>query len=155
MRRAKYLIRSLRDDRGSASLEFITAGLILLVPLVYLVIALAQIQGGSLAITGAARQAARVFVLADDYEQARDRVNDAVAVSLADFGISTETANVVIACSSGTAEECLARDEVVTVTVRVAVPLPLVPDVLDLDSAARVPVEATAVQKVSRFWSGQ
>ncbi|WP_245723741.1 TadE family protein [Paramicrobacterium humi] len=144
----------IRDERGSASLEFITAGLILLVPLVYLVIALAALQGGSLAATGAARQAARVFVLAEDFDQAAARVHDAVAVSLADFGLSTETADVAIRCNAGAGEACLARDEIVTVTVRVSVPLPLVPDVLDLDSAARVPVEATAVQRVSRFWSG-
>lgn len=31
---------------GSASLEFITAGLILLLPLVYLVVAMSALQGG-------------------------------------------------------------------------------------------------------------
>ncbi|HSP76545.1 MAG TPA: hypothetical protein VLO31_10065, partial [Cryobacterium sp.] len=51
-----------RAERGSASLEFITAGLILLVPLVYLVLAMAALQGGALAVEGAARQAARVYV---------------------------------------------------------------------------------------------
>ncbi len=30
--------------------------------------------------------------------------------------------------------------------------LPLVPDVLGLDRVASIPIEATAVQKVSRFW---
>jgi len=31
----------LSDDRGSAALEFITAGMLLLVPLVYLILAMA------------------------------------------------------------------------------------------------------------------
>jgi hypothetical protein len=37
----------------------------------------------------------------------------------------------------------------VTVTAEV---LPLVPPVLGLDQATRVPVTATGVQKVSRYW---
>ncbi|RII97030.1 hypothetical protein DZF97_17400, partial [Clavibacter nebraskensis] len=54
------------DDRGSAVLEFITAGVLLLVPLVYLVLAMSAIQGAALGTEGAARQAARVYVRADD-----------------------------------------------------------------------------------------
>ncbi|WP_166983366.1 TadE family protein [Paramicrobacterium fandaimingii] len=152
MRRGRHWTERATDDRGSASLEFITAGLILLVPLVYLVIALAHIQGGSLAVTGAARQAARVFVLADSPADARERVDAAVRVSLADFGVDADDAHVSVTCSAGAGAECLARGEVVTVTVNVRVPLPLVPDVLDVRSASSVPVQARAVQKVSRFW---
>ncbi|MCW4458144.1 TadE family protein [Microbacterium sp. MPKO10] len=152
MRLAKRLTDPLTEDRGSASLEFITAGLILLVPLVYLVIALSQIQGGSLAVTGAAKQAARVFVLADDPSVALTRVETAVRVSLADFGVDADEAHVTVTCADGSGAECLRRGEVVTVTVTAAVALPLVPDVLDVRQAASVPVEAHAVQKVSRFW---
>lgn len=152
MRFAKRLANGLGNDRGSASLEFITAGLILLVPLVYLVVALAQIQGGALAVTGAARQAARAFVLAETADQALDRVEAAVRVTLADYDVPSENARVEITCDSGTGEACLARGEVVTVTVAVTVALPLAPEVLDLDRVTRVPLESRAVQKVSRFW---
>jgi hypothetical protein len=38
------------------------------------------------------------------------------------------------------------------VTIRADVPLPLVPAVLGAEGIARVPVEATAVQRVSRGW---
>ncbi|MCA1943576.1 MAG: pilus assembly protein, partial [Yonghaparkia sp.] len=51
-------------DRGSASLEFLVAGLLMLVPLVYLILTLGTIQSAALATEGAARQAARVFVQA-------------------------------------------------------------------------------------------
>ena len=61
-------------ERGSASLEFLTVGMILLVPLVYLVLALAAIQGGSLAVEGAARHAARVAVLTGDRADGIDRL---------------------------------------------------------------------------------
>ena len=61
MRRSKW-----SSEAGSASLEFLTVGVILLVPLVYLVLAMSAIQAGALAVEGAARQAARVAVQAID-----------------------------------------------------------------------------------------
>ena len=73
MLRSRLLNRwtALSDD-GSASLEFLTAGFILLLPIVYLILTVSSIQAGSLAVEGAARQAARVFVQADDTTEASD-----------------------------------------------------------------------------------
>ncbi|WP_411720466.1 hypothetical protein [Mycetocola sp.] len=139
-------------DEGSAALEFVTAGLILLVPLVYLILTLSAVQGGALAVEGAARQAARVFVQASTSEQAADRAARAIDFGLADYGIASDAASVTISCSGSPAVSCPSRNAVVTVTVRVDVALPLVPDVLNLSQAASVPVQATARQQVSRFW---
>ncbi len=136
------------DDTGSASLEFITAGMILLVPLVYLVVALSVLQGGAFAVEGAARQAARVYVQAPDEAAARAGALRAVRVGLDDYGINGDTAEMTIDCGVG---GCLARRSAVTVTVRIRVPLPLVPDLLSLRSAASIPMEAMATQTVSRF----
>lgn len=143
----------LADDAGTAALEFVTAGLILLVPLVYLILTLATVQAGALATEGAARQAARVFVQAHSPEDAAQRAARAIEFGLADYGIDPGAASVSVSCSGSTGASCPARNAVVTVTVRVAVPLPLVPDVLNLAQAASVPVEATARQQVSRFWA--
>lgn len=138
-------------ETGSASLEFITAGLVLLVPLVYLVLALAALQGGAMAVEGAARQAARVYVQAPDEGEASERALRAVHVGLADYGIAADAASVRIDCAPDP-HGCLTRQGVVVVTVRILVPLPLVPDLLALRSAAVIPIEATATQTVSRFW---
>ena len=138
-------------EAGSASLEFITAGLILLVPLVYLVLAMAALQGGELAVEGAARQAARVYVQAPDEASARARAGRAVEFGLADYDLPAGAAAVRIDCASGPAH-CLTRRGTVTVTVRIRVLLPLVPDLLTLHGAASIPLEATATQTVSRFW---
>lgn len=70
--RARDLLRS---ESGSASLEFVTVGVILLVPLVYLVLAVAAIQAGVLATEGAARHAARVYSLAPDDVRGATRSN--------------------------------------------------------------------------------
>jgi Flp pilus assembly protein TadG len=141
-----------RHDGGSASLEFITAGLILLVPLVYLVVAVAALQAGSLAVEGAARQAARVFVQAASEGQADSVAERAVRFALADHGFTPEQSSVEVRCERPDA--CLTRGArvTVTVTVRLSVPLPLVPKALDLATAASVPVQAQATQTVSRFW---
>ena len=53
----RMVAAKLRSDGGSASLEFITAGMILLLPMVYLILTMSQIQGGSFAVEGAARGA--------------------------------------------------------------------------------------------------
>ncbi|KGJ71906.1 hypothetical protein GY21_19005 [Cryobacterium roopkundense] len=143
-----------QKDGGSASLEFITAGLILLVPLVYLVVAMSAIQGGSLAVEGAARQAARVYVQSPDEATAAARAERAVYFALADYGFTPGAAQVDIDCTAPTTG-CLTRQSAVTVRVRLSVVLPLVPDVLSLQGAASVPLQATATQIVSRFWATQ
>jgi Flp pilus assembly protein TadG len=140
------------SEKGSASLEFLTGGLILLIPLVYLVVALSTIQGGALAVEGAARQAARVYVQSPDAEEAGARAARAVEVGLADYGIDAVDASVRIDCE--TPSGCLTRQRRITVTVGVRVALPLVPDVLSLQDVASVPVRASATQTVSRFWGG-
>jgi Flp pilus assembly protein TadG len=139
------------SDDGSASLEFITAGMILLVPLVYLILAMSVVQGGALAVEGAARQAARVYVQAPDDAEGRARAARAVEFSLADYGIGAGGADVQIDCDDATTE-CLSRQAHVTVTVHISVGLPLVPDVLALQRAVSIPLQASATQTVSRFW---
>ena len=136
-------------DEGSAALEFITTGMILLVPLVYLTLAIAAVQGGALAVEGAARQAARVYVQAVDEGAADAAARRAVEVALADHGLAPEY-ELAVHCSP-TPGKCLDRLGSVTVTVGVVVTLPLVPSVLDLRAPLGVPLEATATQRVSRF----
>ncbi|WP_136707987.1 hypothetical protein [Agromyces sp. H66] len=138
----------LSADDGSASLEFLTVGVLLLVPLVYLVLAVAAVQAGALGVEGAARQAARVAVLAADRDASDAAVDRAVRVTLADYGIDAAEASVTVDCDRADCHEPGAR---VTVSVVARVELPLVPDVLSLSTIGSVPVEATATQTVSRF----
>lgn len=143
------ITRQMRADTGTASLEFITVGMILLVPLVYLVLALSAVQGGALAVEGAARQAARAYVLAPNETEGRERVARAVEVGLADYGLENTAVAATVDCENPA--RCLTPQSAVTVTVRIVVPLPLIPDLFSFGAAA-IPVEATATQIVSRFW---
>jgi hypothetical protein len=137
-------------DEGSASLEFITAGVLLLVPMVYLIVALASVQAGALAVEGAARQAARVFVQAHDETSGRAQANTAVEFALDDFGVDDSGATVSVACSHPST--CLTRRGYVTVTVTASVPLPLAPPALTVATPLAVPLTATSTEQVSRFW---
>jgi Flp pilus assembly protein TadG len=141
----------LSDDRGSAALEFVTAGVLLLVPLVYLILAMAAIQGGALSVEGAARQAARVFVQSPTTAIGTARARTAVDFALNDFGLDNANSIVTITCRPEPSA-CLTRRGYVTVTVRASVALPLVPRSLTVTTPAAIPMSATSTEQVSRFW---
>jgi hypothetical protein len=142
------------DERGSASLEFIGAGLVMLVPLVYLVLALSSVQAATLAADGAARQATRVYVQSRTPAEARAAAVRAVEVALEDYGLDAGAASVAIACRPRPSA-CLTRRGFVTVTVSLMAPLPLSPPVIDTGLPAGLPVAATATEQVSRFWGSR
>lgn len=140
-----------RDDSGSASLEFITVGVLLLVPTVYLVLALSALESASFGVEGAARQAARVFVQSASEGAAESAARTAIQVTLADYGLDAQNARVAISCRPNPAD-CLTRRGFVTVTITTTVPLPLMPPVLQLHLPAGIPVQSVATEQVSRFW---
>ena len=142
------------DDTGNASLEFITTGMILLLPLVHLVLVMSAVQGGALAVEGAARQAVRVFVQAHTVHDAQTRAERAIQFGLEDYGLDAKDATVSITCRPKP-DSCLTRLGTVTVNVAVSVRLPLAPPALTLDLPLSVPLKAVATERVSRFWSGQ
>lgn len=135
---------------GSAAVEFLTLGIVLLVPLVYLVLVLASLQGAAFAAEGAARQAAREVVLAADDTAGRAAATGAVRTALADWRIPASASAVELRCAPDPGD-CLVARGTVSVTVRVAVALPLLPRALSLGTPGAVPVEAHAVQHVSMF----
>ncbi|MDP3949036.1 TadE family protein [Microbacterium sp.] len=140
-----------RNDDGSAALEFITAGVILLVPLAYLVITLGAVQESLLGVEAAARHTARVIGQADDVDSAATN-SDAVLTSVMDeYGMDAESVDVSMSCAPAGAA-CPSAGATVIVTVRTRVSLPFVPPIFGLDRAASIPLEAVAAQKVSRLW---
>ncbi|MBN9606508.1 MAG: 1-hydroxy-2-methyl-2-(E)-butenyl 4-diphosphate synthase [Actinomycetales bacterium] len=142
--------RLLADDGGSATLEFLTVGLLLLVPTVYLVLALAAVQAGAFGVEGAARQAARVYVQAGDVGAANAAAERAVAVTLADYGLDAGGAEVSVSCRPDPGD-CLRRHGFVTVRVSARVSLPLAPPVLSLQLPVAIPLSSVATEQVSRF----
>ncbi|MFH8250317.1 TadE family protein [Microbacterium sp. B2969] len=156
MRRSNRSTESLADDpeRGSAALEFILVGMLLLVPLVYLVVALGLIQSQALGAEAGARHIARVISTAADESDARTRADLVLESVVTEYGMDAASVNLSLTCRP-TGSGCPAPGAMLVVTLRTRIPLPLVPPVLGLDRLASIPVEATSLQKVSRFWSAE
>jgi len=139
-----------RADEGSAPLEFLSAGVLLLVPLVYLVLTLAALQSAAFATEGAAAAAVRVLSRSDPATaEASARAEEAARVALADFGIPADRAELELRCVP--VADCRETGGVLTVIVRADVPLPLLPPWLGGALPLAVPVESAVAQPVTRF----
>jgi len=147
------LARILREDDGSASLEFLTVGLLMLVPLIYVVVALGQIQHQALGAEAAARHVARAISLSSDAASAGSSASQVLSAVMAEYDLDASITSLSISCVPASAS-CPTAGSTVRVSVATRVSLPLAPPVLGLDQVASVPVEASAVQRMSRFWSG-
>ncbi|WP_313357039.1 TadE family protein [Microbacterium sp.] len=141
----------LDDECGSAALEFIVAGVLLLVPLVYLVLVLGAVQEQTLGAEAAARHTARVIGQAPDAEAAAERGDAVLAGVIREYGMDEGAVDVGITCRPASAA-CPSAGATVIVTVRTEVTLPLMPPIFGLDELAAIPVEAQAAQKISRLW---
>lgn len=113
-----------RDETGSALIEFLLVGLLLLVPVLYIALAVLRVQAAGLASTQAVRQAARAFVVADDTAVGRRAADTAVRVALEDQGFQAAPGAVSIRCEPG----CLAPGSLVQVRLAWAVDLPWLPE---------------------------
>ncbi|HWC21373.1 MAG TPA: pilus assembly protein [Flexivirga sp.] len=114
------------DDRGSALIEFIVIGLLLTLPVFYLVITLARLQAGTYAVAAAARESSRMFVTADGDAAGETRSQAAAAMAFADQGFRGE-GKVQMRCSK---HPCLSPDSVIEGVTDLDVELPLIPDFL-------------------------
>ena len=131
-------------ERGSAIIEFHFLGLLLMVPLIYVLLAVLDVQRASYGVTQAAREAGRIFVATGNESAARL----AAQVALADQGLAVDAADISIRCS---AAPCYQPGAQVTVTVGSSVRLPFVPEVLAGAVNAEIPVEATHASVIDRF----
>lgn len=142
------------NDDGSAALEFITVGIILLVPLVYLVIALGGIQEQTFGAEAAARHTARAIAMAPDAATGAERGDAVLAGIVEEYGLDPDVVDLSLSCTPVEAS-CPSAGATIIVSVTTRVRLPLVPAILGLDRSTAIPVEAQAAQKVSRSWGAQ
>lgn len=114
-----------RDSEGSALVEFLALSMLLMLPSLWFLLAIAQVQAAAYAAAGAADQAAKIYIGSEALpEQRAHRSELAVIAALADFGIEPEQATVDQHCSA----DCQEPGSIVGFTVEVRVPVPLVPE---------------------------
>lgn len=137
-----------RDDRGSAVVEFVWLGVLLLVPLVWILLSVFEVQRGAYGTTSAARAAGRAFVLAPDDATGRVRAEQAARLALADQGVDAPV-RVEIFCTP-VPTDCHSGTSVVTVRLDTRVDLPLLPRMFG-DTPPSVSLDATHRLPVGRF----
>lgn len=120
--------RSIRSERGSALVEVSWLALLLLVPLIYVVLAVFEVQRAAFAASSAARSAGRAFVMAPSAAEGEARARLASGIAFADQGLTGADAALVLGCEP--VGHCLTPGSVVHVAVTYQVPLPFVPDAL-------------------------
>ena len=117
-----------RTERGSALVELTWLGLLLLVPLLWIVLSVFEVQRGAFAVSGAARAAGRAYTLAPSDAIGQARAQAAARQVLVDHGIGELPLGMAVTCAP--AGDCHVPGAVITVQVRSRVDLPLLPDVL-------------------------
>ncbi len=90
-----------RDETGSALVEMTWLGVLLLVPLVWIVVSVFEVQRGAFAVDAAARAAGRAYALAPDERTALARARAVAAQTLKDQGGDGMKAEVRVTCSNG------------------------------------------------------
>lgn len=134
-----------RDERGSALVEVTWLSLVLMVPLVYVLLAVFDVQRGAFAVSAASRAAGRAYALADTDAEGRSRAEAAARLALADQGVGDRGLVLEISCVPQP-RDCRSPGSVITVVVRTQVVLPVAPEVLGgeapsfrVESVHRVP----------------
>lgn len=140
-----YRHRGDRDEAGSALIEFSWLAILLMVPLIYVLVSVFDVQRGAFGVSSASRAAGRALVLAESESEGRRQAKTAAQLAMRDQGIEGGDVSVDISCSLGRGK-CLEPGSVVTVVVRSQIKLPLVPSALGggapsfrVESVHRVP----------------
>ncbi|CUR56651.1 conserved exported hypothetical protein [metagenome] len=135
-----------RDESGSALVEFSWLAIILLVPLIWVVLSVFEVQRGAFATSAAARAAGRAYALAPDDATGERRARAVVEQVLADQGTRGQRARVEVSCEAP-GGNCHVGTAVITVRVDSGVDLPFFPAILgrgaatfSLDASHTVPM---------------
>ncbi len=123
------------DESGSAIIEFVFVAVVMLVPLVYLIAAVAVVQRTNLAVTTAARDAGRAYATSETVDEARLRARVAVRLALSDQGIDDDRTDIRFVaagagCDAPRLTPTLEPGSEFAVCVRRRVELPGIPSVL-------------------------
>lgn len=136
-----------RGDGGTATIEFIWLSLLLLVPLVYILIAVFDTQRAAYGVSTASRSAARAFLQSADAGSGEQRARIAARIALDDQGL--DAATIVVTCLPSPGE-CLEPGSSVRVVVRATQPLPLTPKALGRQLGG-VTVDSTHTEPYGSF----
>jgi Flp pilus assembly protein TadG len=135
-----------RSERGSALVELTWLGVLLLIPMLWIVLSAFDVQRGAFGVSSAARAAGRAYALAPSDALGMARAEQAARQALDDQGLRDVPLTVTVTCTPDP-HDCHQGTSLVTVRVATRVDLPLLPDVLGggapsfaLDASHTVPI---------------
>lgn len=137
------------DQRGSGLVEMVWLSIILLLPLLWIVLSVFEVQRGSFGVSGAARAAARAFALAPDDATGKERATTVARQALADQGLDSVPLEVRVTCTPFP-KNCHDGTSIITVHIESAVDLPLLPEVFGL-GAPTFRLDATQSVPIGRY----
>lgn len=125
-----------RRDAGRATIEVIFLAVLLLIPTVYIMIAVVRVQAATFAVTQAARDAGRLLDTAPTIDIGLAQARDAAAIALADQHVTADELRIRFtepgaSCSDGVEiPPTMAAGSSLDVCVTTVISLPGVPTVL-------------------------
>ncbi len=138
--------RDAGGEEGSALVELTWLAILLLVPMLWIVMSVFEVQRGAFAVSAAARAAGRAYALAPTDAEGRQRAEAAARQALDDQGLAGERLDVRVTCTPYP-HDCHTGTSVITVAVHSRVDLPMMPAVLGgdapsfaLDASHTVPI---------------
>ena len=134
-----------RAESGRASLEFLVAAVILMIPILMLTVSLWSLQRAQFATEAAARHAVRVYALHTSSAQAATASYRAVAHTLRQWGVE-EAFDARMRCSAA----CLDPGSWVEISVVVNVPVGAIPPVFAADGFV-VPIASSSTARISVY----
>lgn len=143
-------IRRHRDETGSALVEFSWLAIILLVPLIWIIMSVFEVQQGAFATSAAARAAGRAYALAPDDRTGEERARAVVRQVLEDQGAPGQQARVVITCEAP-GGNCHVGTAVITVRVDSGVDLPFFPAIFHDNGRPSFSVDASHTVPIGQY----
>jgi len=138
-----------RDERGSALVELSWLGLLLLVPMLWIVISVFEVQRGAFGVSAAARSAGRAYALAPNDAVGRARAEAAVRRALDDQGLEGQSFTLRVTCEPSPGS-CHSGTSVISVHVATQVDVPMLPAVLGGD-APSFALDATHTVPIGQY----
>jgi Flp pilus assembly protein TadG len=136
----------MKRQRGTALVELCWLGILLILPVLWIVMSVFQVQRGAFGVTAATRAAARAYALAPDDSTGLARARTAARVALDDQGVDGVAPAVRVTCTPYPSD-CHQGTSVITVSVHSRVVLPMMPSALGgnrpsfaLDATQTVPI---------------
>lgn len=117
----------MRDrEEGTALVETVWLAILLLVPMLWIVLSVFEVQRGAFAVSSAARAAGRAYALAPSDAEGLRLARLAATLALEDQGLSEAPLTLRVTCRPRPTN-CHSASSVITVTIGSRVDLPFLP----------------------------